>query len=135
MELAAELTRRDLLQRAQQIAPEQAVAEGLTQRALGNLSRQHRRLTLWGRRGGDECAKSPAHFDHTLLEQRAVGVLDGVGVELQVFREHPGCRQALARFEDADSDRSLQFVRDLPVDRPGIVFSELDEHVPSVLDI
>ncbi len=84
-----QLSRRNVIERRDQVAREQAVAERLAQRALGYLPR-HRPLPGAGRLprgGGDERSQPAAHVHHTLLYQAPVGVLNRVGVYLQIARQ------------------------------------------------
>jgi hypothetical protein len=116
-------------ERFHQIAGEQAMPEGVTQRALGDLPGDRGRpVPGFARRGGDERAKTPAHLDYPFLQQRPVGVLDGVRVQFELGRKLPRRRQGLPRFQNPDAHRPVQFIRNLPVDGTRIVFPQLHEH-------
>ena len=98
------------------------MAKGVAQGALGNLPRDglSRSLGL-ARSRGDERTEAAAHLDDAVLDERPVGVLDRIGIQLQLVRQLPRRRQRLARFQDADGDRPLHLIGDLSVDRTRVV--------------
>ena len=114
--------RRDLLQRGDEVARQQAVPESLPQHPLRDLPRDRRRLAPGGRlRGrGDERAEPALHVDRAVPFEAAVGVLDGVGVDLQRLREPPDRGQRLVRLQHPDRHAAPDFVADLLVHGPGI---------------
>jgi hypothetical protein len=55
-------------------------------------------------------------------------VLDGVWIELELGGELSRRGQGLAGLEDAYRHRAVEVIRDLPVERAGIVSAQLYEH-------
>ena len=80
-----------------------------------------------------ECSESATHLDHPFLEQRAIGVLHGVRIQLQVDSELPCRRQGLARFQDADRNRPGDLVRNLAIRRARVVALQFNEHFDPML--
>ena len=125
--------RRDLSQRTHEIAGEQAVPERLAERPLRDLTCDRlRRPPGLARRRRHERPQPPPHLDRPFLDERPVGVLDGVGIQLELDRQLPRRGQRLARLQDAYADRALQLVGNLAVDGTGILRAEFDKHTRSI---
>ena len=77
---------------------------------------------------GDERTESPAHLDDFLLNQGPVGMLDRIGVQLQLGRELPRGGERFSGFQNTDGHGPMDLVRDLPVHRPGVVRPQLEQH-------
>ena len=105
------------------------MTEGLPQGALGDLPGDGRGLLPGlARRRGDEGAQPAAHFDHAVLKKRPVRVLDRVRIQLELGRKLTCGWQRVPGLQDADGNRSLQFVGNLPVDGTRIIWPKLHEH-------
>ena len=100
-------------------------ASGWRQPTLSTIS-----VPALSRAGATQAVKPPGWKGFpTLTDQRSVGVLNGIRVQPQVFRELPRCGERLSGAKYADRHRPLNLVCNLTVDRPRIVAPKLDEHV------
>lgn len=75
---------------------------------------------LFARASGDEGAEPAFHVDHSLPLERPVGVLDGIGVDLQFVRQLSGRRQWFIRLQNSNRDAASDLVGNLAVNRPRV---------------
>ena len=121
--------RRDRADRFQQIARQQAVPEGVAQRALGHLPRRGGLPRARGLPAGDEGPLPSSHVRRAFADQAAVRLLNGVRVDSKIRRQPAHGRERLVGLQNADGDRPLDLVHDLAVDGPGVGRVDVDEHL------
>lgn len=120
--------RRDLLQCRDQIARQQAVPESFPEHPLRDLTGDDSGLSpaMLTREEGNEGAQPPLHIDSSLLLERPIGVLDGVGVHFQFVRQFSARGQRFIRLQNSNRHTPSDLIGDLPVNRPGIGFIYVD---------
>ncbi len=88
---------------------------GFPEHALGDLARDDRLPGGWFAAGNRDERPQPAlHVDNALLFQRPIGVLNGIGVDGELFGKLTNRGERVLRLEDADGNGPPHLIRNLP---------------------
>ena len=88
---------------------------GFPEHPLGDLARDDRLPGRWFvARNRDERPQAALHIDNSLLFQRPIRVLNGIGVDGELFGKFTNRRERILWFEDADGNGPPHLIRDLP---------------------
>ena len=75
---------------------------------------------MLARASGDKGSQAAFHVDGSLLLERPVRVLDGIGVDLQFVRQFSTRRQRFIRLQNSNRHTPAELVGNLPVNRSRV---------------
>ncbi len=120
---------RELLQSRDEVARKDALTVALPQHPLRNLPGHGGLPSLdLARRSRDERPYPPLHVDRALSLEGVVGVLNGVGVHLQLTGQLAHGRERVLRLEHSKRHRPLNLVHHLSVDRARVAGVDLEHY-------